>query len=190
MPNPSQTRIQNQEYGIQGKTVSSFLYSKFRILYSKSKGFTLIELMVAISIVAILATIGIVAFGATQKSARDAKRKGDLEDIKKAFYLYRASNGSFCPASQAATCGWAEFVDSARYGFNCTTCTAGDNSLKNTLGPNMKGVPSDPNPSTTQPNYYVYVPTPDTFELYAKLEGVATTPYTFMGKGFNYKVTE
>lgn len=49
------------------------------------QGFTLIELMVAISIVAILSVIGITAFTAAQKNARDTKRKGDIEAIHKAY---------------------------------------------------------------------------------------------------------
>ena len=73
---------------------------------SNKKGFTLIELMIAISVVAILATIGMVMYSSTQATARDAKRKGDLEDIKKALFLYKAANGSFCPNSTAINCSF------------------------------------------------------------------------------------
>jgi prepilin-type N-terminal cleavage/methylation domain-containing protein len=46
-----------------------------------SKGFTLVELMVSIAIVAILATIGFTVFTTTQQNARDAKRKSELAAI-------------------------------------------------------------------------------------------------------------
>lgn len=52
------------------------------------RGFTLIELMVAISIVAILATVGFSTYSQSQLRARDAKRKQDLRAIATALELY------------------------------------------------------------------------------------------------------
>lgn len=49
------------------------------------KGFTLIELMVAIAIVAVLATIGFSLFQNAQGAARDARRRGDIDAISKAL---------------------------------------------------------------------------------------------------------
>ena len=46
-----------------------------------NKGFTLIELLVAISIVAVLATIGFTLFQTTQATARDGKRRADVDAI-------------------------------------------------------------------------------------------------------------
>ena len=51
----------------------------------KSKGFTLVELLVVITIIAILATVGFAAFSSTQKGARDATRKGDINAIANAL---------------------------------------------------------------------------------------------------------
>lgn len=50
-----------------------------------ASGFTLIELLVVITIIAILAVIGIAAFAGTQKTARDGKRRGDIDAIAKAM---------------------------------------------------------------------------------------------------------
>lgn len=70
-----------------------FKFSK-RLIPNK-KGFTLIELMVAISIIAILSTIGIVSFTQAQRVSRDTKRKQDLRSIQSALELYRITNGSY-----------------------------------------------------------------------------------------------
>lgn len=48
-------------------------------------GFTLVELLVVVSIIAILAVIGFVVFTGVQKNARDAKRKADIDAISKAL---------------------------------------------------------------------------------------------------------
>lgn len=52
---------------------------------NNTRGFTLVELLVVISIIAILSVIGITLFSGVQKNARDAKRKGDIEAITKAL---------------------------------------------------------------------------------------------------------
>lgn len=49
------------------------------------KGFTLIELMVVIAIIAILAAVGIAVFTSQQKTARDGRRKADIDSIAAAF---------------------------------------------------------------------------------------------------------
>lgn len=63
--------------------------SSFIIHCSKTVGFTLIELLVVILIVGILMGLSLVGFGATRKSARDSKRKADLEQIRSALEIYR-----------------------------------------------------------------------------------------------------
>ncbi len=71
----------------------------------KNKGFTLIELMVAISIVAILSAIGLTLFTSVQKSARSAKRMEDLHAISLALEQYKLANGSY-PITTNLTSGW------------------------------------------------------------------------------------
>lgn len=48
-------------------------------------GFTLIELLVAISIIGILISVGAVSFTTAQKKTRDAKRKADMKAIQTAL---------------------------------------------------------------------------------------------------------
>lgn len=68
----------------------------------KSKGFTLVELLVVMTIIAILAGLGLVSYQGARKSARDGKRKADLEQIRSALEMYRADNGTY-PADLSGT---------------------------------------------------------------------------------------
>lgn len=69
------------------------------MLKLKSRGFTLVELLVAITIVSIMASIGIVAYGGVQRSSRDAKRRGDIDNLATAIGLYYAANKSLPPGT-------------------------------------------------------------------------------------------
>lgn len=55
----------------------------------KIKGFTLIELLVVISIIGVLISLSFVGFSQTRVSARNSKRKADLEQIRSALEIYR-----------------------------------------------------------------------------------------------------
>lgn len=50
-------------------------------MLKKHKGFTLIELMVVVAIIAILMVIGLILYFNAQKNARDASRKADINAI-------------------------------------------------------------------------------------------------------------
>ncbi len=57
-------------------------------LKSSPKGFTLIELLVVIFIIGILASIILVNIAGIRGRAKDAKKKNDLMEMKKALRLY------------------------------------------------------------------------------------------------------
>lgn len=69
--------------------------NNLRLKLTKTKAFTLIELLVVFSIIAILLSISLVAFNSTRKSARDGKRKSDLELLRAALEMYRTDIGSY-----------------------------------------------------------------------------------------------
>jgi general secretion pathway protein G len=66
------------------------------------RGFTLIELMVVISIMGILMAAGIVMFTNAQKKSRDAKRRADVDALAKAIEQYYQNNGNYFRASAGA----------------------------------------------------------------------------------------
>lgn len=53
-----------------------------------SKGFTLVELLIVITIIAVLASLLFANFAGARERARDIKRKNDLQQVKKALRLY------------------------------------------------------------------------------------------------------
>jgi prepilin-type N-terminal cleavage/methylation domain-containing protein len=54
----------------------------------KLSGFTLVELLVVISIIGILSSFAIVSLNAARTKARDALRKGDMAQLRTALNLY------------------------------------------------------------------------------------------------------
>ena len=72
-----------------------------------NKGFTIIELIVVIAIVAVLATIIITSVNQFQAKARDAKRKADISQIVKGLGMYYILHGSYPANSYGGACGTA-----------------------------------------------------------------------------------
>lgn len=82
-----------------------------------SFGFTLIELLVVIAIIGILAALVLSNFNSARDRARDAQRKSDTDQIKKALQMYYNDNSAYpthdvankivaCAAPDTATKDW------------------------------------------------------------------------------------
>lgn len=62
------------------------------------KGFSLIELLVVISIIGVLIGLSVFGLQGARESSRDARRKADLEQIRSGIEIYKSDCGSY-PAS-------------------------------------------------------------------------------------------
>jgi general secretion pathway protein G len=78
-----------------------------------SRGFTLIELIVAVTIIALLMAAAVVSYTSTALKSRDAKRASDMEVIRSALEICRSQDGQYpgagidnsviCPVSGLVT---------------------------------------------------------------------------------------
>ena len=60
-----------------------------------TSGFTLVELLITIVVIAILAAISVVAFNGIQERARDTQRDHDISIIAKALEMYYSEHSSY-----------------------------------------------------------------------------------------------
>lgn len=79
----------------------------FQISGSKKRGFTLIEMLLVVSIIALLASMILVGLGGARAKARDSRRIADLHNIQNALELYYAKYG-FYPETQS---DWQAFTN-------------------------------------------------------------------------------
>ncbi len=111
-------------------------------------GFTIVELLIVIVVIAILAAISIVAYGGIQERARNAQRTQDVRTIAKALELYYINNGQYpsgacgssCPVNKKINSSWA------------TTSDGSWSVLEAALVPDyISALPTDPKASTSTP---------------------------------------
>lgn len=123
-------------------------------------GFTLVELLVVISILGILITLSMVSFRSSQQKARDAARKSDMRNISTALRLYSNDKGFF-PANNAS----GQILGCGVTG--TSACTWGAAWVVGT-STYMNMLPKDP--VANQSYQYAVGATGDTFTISACLE--------------------
>ncbi|MEK7553148.1 MAG: prepilin-type N-terminal cleavage/methylation domain-containing protein [Patescibacteria group bacterium] len=147
----------------------------------KNKGFTLLELLIVIGILAILATIVALVLNPAEllKQARDSQRLSDLRTINSAIGLWVASASSTTMAQLAnagyCTKGTTSYGPIATCTENATTTIAGLGWININFtdipgGSPLSRLPLDPVNSATYYYQYNNASTTLTFELDAKME--------------------
>lgn len=87
------------------------------------QGFTLIELMIVIAIIAVLSVIAVAVFGNAQKGARDSRRKGDIQALANAYEQTFVSGTGYRTLVSTDFGGGTVPVDPANTGTNVYTST-------------------------------------------------------------------
>ena len=72
---------------------------------AKSRGFTLIEILIAFTILTLLALMGFMAWQNQAAKARDARRKADIRRLNTAFEDYYGDDEAYPPADILTECG-------------------------------------------------------------------------------------
>jgi len=112
-------------------------------------GFTVLELLVVISIIGILIAMGSVSYTTAQKKSRDSRRKSDLKAIQNAMEeCYSVNEGTY------ETLGSGDLSGS----ISCSGNTV------------MSAIPTDPKSSSTTYYYQVTDSDDDSYTIYADLE--------------------
>ena len=107
------------------------------------RGFTLIEILIVVAIIAILAGSVLVGFGPAQRQGRDTRRISDLRQVQNALGLYYAKCGYYPGAVQAGS-ACASFLSINSWSSLTSTLTGSN------IG--TKQIPNDP----TSGNNYLY----------------------------------
>ncbi len=79
-------------------------HNRHLFVSAKSAGFTIVELVVVLTIIGILTTMTAVTYMQTQKEARDTKRNADITLMQNELEKYYDKHGEYPPGCPASTC--------------------------------------------------------------------------------------
>lgn len=130
---------------------NNFKYSIFQFQFKR--GFTLVELLIVIAVIAGLSTMFISSYPASQKRARDAIRRSDIKQYQTSMEVYANKNGNYAVTAKVDISG--------------TYCST-------TLG--LSVCPDDPKSAQ---NYYILA-TASTYRIWATLEQPSTSTYVYV----------
>lgn len=109
------------------------------------QGFTLIEILIVVAIIAILASVVLVGLGPTQQAGRDARRLSDIREMQNALELFYNKCGYYPGSISGGACSTAAVTGGTWTGANglAAMLTASGAGL------GISTIPSDPSANRT-----------------------------------------
>lgn len=124
-----------------------------------NRGFSLIELLVVITIIGILAGALTISFNKAREMARDSKRQADLKELQLALELYKSQHRVY-PDPGCGSSGW----NGPGPGDNYAAC---DEYIADLAPEFIEKLPIDPNQDDSNDHGYLYYvsPTRDSYKV-------------------------
>lgn len=121
------------------------------MLRSKTRGFSLVEILIVLGLMGILATVVLMNFSGSDTGTKEQTLKANLAALRQAVDLYKSDHGRF----PSTTGDWSSNGNSTRFIRQMTEFTRADGQASTTksttykYGPYLKAFPEDPFTNTT-----------------------------------------
>jgi prepilin-type N-terminal cleavage/methylation domain-containing protein len=150
-----------------------------RAMPTGRQAFTLVELLVVISIIGLLSTIATVSLSSARAKSRDTKRMADLRQISQAIELFSNTNG-YLPRNGA---GWGTYISNTTGGYGA--------AFQSDLAPYLAKTPLDPQKAGQVGDYfYLNADNVNKYVLCANMENATGKSYDYSayngGSIYNY----
>jgi len=162
-------------YGIVDVMISSVKMASSKKSHHY-RGFTIVELLIVIVVIAILASISIVAYNGIQQRARDTARKSDLSSIRNALEIRALDYDTALHASSNCTTGGAAsgWFSNPYSGKTAAECLKSESQISNIfVDPSKATNCASGSPATCYA--YMFCTSGTKTYIYAHLETVPTT---------------